>query len=571
MNILGIHDGHDASACLICDGAIVADAAEERFSRIKHRNEFPIESAIYCLAAAGLSAQQLDVIAVVGKFLMPRSLRRFVLSDQQAWAVAERWPADDEWRLILTNDDYKLPLYFQRLELAPHCRFVFVEHHLAHPASAYFSCGSTEQCLIATIDAVGDDTSTALWRGEDHRISRLRSWGRSGSLGIFYGTVTGALGWQNGDGEGSTMGLAPYGEPCRVATRLDNFHPLFSAGELAIPHDFGRSVATSDRGNVHFHTPEAEQIRKIADEVGHEHVAARAQNILEQQVLGLVRHWLTKTRVRRLLCSGGVFLNVKLNQRIWYELDLDEQWIYPSPGDAGSAMGAALCAWRHIAPDSELKRLDQLYLGPQFSNSEIRKILDDRRLPYLELPDPARAGAKLLAAGKNVAWFQGRMESGPRALGNRSILMGAGKSQHKEILNSRVKFRETFRPFCPSMITEKKDEYLDRGRDEPFMITSFNVKPSKREKIPAVVHVDGTVRPQTVKREVNPVYHQLIMHFGMLTGEYVLLSTSFNIKGEPIICSPQEAIRCFYGSGIDALVLGDFLLSKHDTNASTGD
>jgi len=310
------------------------------------------------------------------------------------------------------------------------------------------------------------------------------------------------------------------------------------------------------------HLPEAEEVRRIADAVGSENVAARAQQIVEQQVLHLVRHWTQAVGVRRLACGGGLFLNVKLNQRVWYECDLDEHWVYPNPGDAGLAVGAALQVWHQTAQPKSTIKTETLYYGPQFDNEEIRRILDARGLEYRAIRDPSKVAAKLLAQGRIVAWFQGRMESGPRALGNRSILMAADKPENKDTINFKVKFREGFRPFCPSILAEKRDEYLLGSREEPFMITSFDVRPEKRDKVPAVVHVDGTLRPQTVTRAANALYHDLIRHFGELTGEYLVLNTSFNIKGEPIACNPREAIRCFYDTGIDALVIGNFLLSK---------
>jgi len=262
-----------------------------------------------------------------------------------------------------------------------------------------------------------------------------------------------------------------------------------------------------------------------------------------------------------------LFLNVKLNQRIWRRGGLDEHWVYPNPGDAGLASGAALYAWHYLAKPATTIKLEHLAFGPNFSDAEIQQILDCRGIPYLETSDPAGAAALLLAANRIVGWFQGRMEAGPRALGNRSILMSANRAANKDALNARVKFRESFRPFCPSIINEKLHEYVLQGREENFMMTAFDIVEEKRKKVPAVVHVDGTVRPHTVRRETNPLFHDLIQIFGDLTGEFLVLNTSLNIKGEPIVCHPRQAIRCFYDTGLDALVMGRFVVTK--TTADT--
>jgi carbamoyltransferase len=257
-----------------------------------------------------------------------------------------------------------------------------------------------------------------------------------------------------------------------------------------------------------------------------------------------------------------VFLNVKLNQRLWESGRIRRQHIYPNAGDAGLAAGSALWAYFMDHPGAGIPQLDHLYTGPEYSDADILQILRDRNLSFRKAGNTVEFVAGALAANKIVAWFQGRMESGPRALGNRSILMSPNEAANKDILNSKVKFREPFRPFCPSILYEKRDDYLENGRDEFFMVTSFTCKPSKRASIPAVVHADFTLRPQLVRQEDNPKFWNLINEFGKLTGEYVLLNTSMNIMGEPVINHPREAIRCFFDNGIDLLVLNDFILEK---------
>lgn len=563
MIILGITFGHDSAACLTVDGEIIADAAEERFSRIKHDSGFPAAAISYCLAAGGIESHEIDVLAIAGQFLPVGIARHFVFSKEQAAAISAARPTPVRARsLIMGGGAQEMPLYMRPIRLSPSCTIRHVEHHLAHAAAAHFTRGRSDRCLIATMDGIGDDVSVALWIGESNEITLLRKWGRTASLGWFYGNVTEALGWQHGDGEGTTMGLAPYGDGAKVGDRLAGHHPVFFQGELSEPRAFGQASFVNVNGNYHWHFPEAGDIAAIAALCGKENVAARAQDILEEQVVSLLRHWMRENALTRLACGGGLFLNVKLNQRIWYELAPEEHWIYPNPGDAGLAMGAALQAWHVLAKPTHSHKLETLSYGPSFTHNEIRRILDERRLAYRQIANPAQEAARLLADNKTVAWFQGRMESGPRALGNRSILMNSGRLENKAALNDRVKFREGFRPFCPSMLAEKADRYLQRGRDENFMMTSFDVQSERRARIPAVVHVDGTLRPQTVKRKTNPLFYDLISQFGDLTGEHLVLNTSFNIKGEPIVCHPREAIRCYFDTGLDALMIGDCLLTK---------
>lgn len=570
MNILGINSGHDAAACIVVDGIIVADAAEERFTRVKHDAGFPINALTYCLREANLRSEELDLLAVAGEFLPSNIERWLLLSPQQTEQLAPHRSSGSRIARFVSNaDPHALPLYFERFRLGPQCRIVCVGHHLAHAASAHFTSGVGQPQVIATLDGIGDNVSTAVWIGEGSSIVPVRAWGRTASMGWFYGNVTEALGWQHGDGEGTTMALACYGDAGRVGDALDRFHPMFQDGELITPHDFGQASFVNDHGTYHWHFAEADDIRILADRIGPEHVAARAQQILEQQVVGLVRHWTNALGVPRVATAGGVFLNVKLNQRIRSSLDLQEHWTYPNPGDAGLAVGAALWALSEQDRSLRLEKLPSLYFGPRYSNEEIRRVLDARRLAYTEVADPSSAAATLLANGYIVAWFQGRLEAGPRALGGRSILVAAGDHANKDKLNSQVKFRESFRPFCPTMLYEWRDTYLQSGREEPFMMTSFDVTSEQREKIPAVVHVDGTIRPQTIRREANPLFYDLIRRFGELTGEYLVLNTSFNVKGEPIVCSPRDALRCFFDTGIDALVIGNYVLVKPGTKFTT--
>jgi len=563
MKILGISFGHDASACLLVDGEILADAAEERFTRIKHDSGFPAQAVAWCLQHAGLKGEDLDVVAIGGRYL-PRGMERhLVLSPAQEEALAAMRPAESRARQLLSGAiTPSLPLYMPRLSLRADARLLGIEHHLCHAASAYFTAGWREPCIVLTLDGIGDELSGAVWLGEGNAIERKAAFGRDASLGWFYGNVTEALGWQHGDGEGTTMGLAPYGDPTLVGDRLDRFHPRFEGGRLSAPHAFGHADYHNDHGNHHWHLADAGEIRAIAQEVGAAHVAARAQQILERQVLALARHWRNELGIDRLACAGGLFLNVKLNQRLRAEGGFARLWVYPNPGDAGLAAGAALQAWHGLAQPARTLRLEHLAHGPGFDDAQVQRLLDERKLAYRRVEDPAREAARLLAENRIVGWFQGRMEAGPRALGKRCILMSAKLAHNKEILNERVKFRQAFRPFCPALTAESMHDYLVDARDAPFMIESFDVQAARRESIPAVVHADGTLRPQTVRREHDPLFHQLLEEHGKLTGDPVLLSTSLNVRGEPIACHPRDALRCYFDSGMDALLIGSFVLEK---------
>jgi carbamoyltransferase len=382
----------------------------------------------------------------------------------------------------------------------------------------------------------------------------------SASLGYFYSNATEAMGWRHGSGEWKVMGLAPYGTP--QPGTLKGYYPEFADGELVKPRDYGRFGRWNDHGANHYHGQDSVPLEKLVEKLGREDFAAETQRVVEEEAFKLILPWIKKEKARHLCCAGGFFLNVKFNQRLWYTGELETQWIYPDCGDSGLPVGAAFDAYFSESELRYAEKMEHLYHGPEFFNDEIKQILDDRCLSYRYVTDPAVEAAGYLSENRVIGWFQGRMEAGPRALGNRSILMSPLKADNKDIINAKVKYREKFRPFCPSLLHERRDDYLVNARDEFFMVTSFDVKQNKKDKIPAVVHVDGTARPQMVRKEINPIYHQLICEFEKITGEAIILNTSFNVRGEPIVCNPREAIRCFYDTGLDVLVLGNFILEK---------
>jgi carbamoyltransferase len=569
--VLGIHVGHDSNAALIVDGKIAASVLEERFVRVKHYAGLPIHSIAYCLEAGGVSIDDIDEIALTSRQTDGGALRKLFDLDIEAPK-----PSDDAGfgRLIAFAKDVYRSWKPQAPEIPPtyhptwHSRHPIparaVEHHLAHAASAFYTSGRKEPTLVFTADGIGDTTSLAVWRATPPAsFELLYSEGASGSLGWFYGLVTEALGWWVGDGEGKTMGLAPYGSTEGVEGVLDEFCPRYEGGRLVKPHDFGQLGFWTEVGTYHWHFAEAERVAKLVEKYGREAIAAEAQRVLEREMIGIVGAWLEREHTRVACFAGGIMLNVKMNQRLWESGVLDTQHIFPEAGDGGLAVGAALLSNAMRGGRIADRPLEEIYWGPAYDSATIQAMLDERHLHYARTDDPARAAAERLAAGKIVGWFQGRMETGPRALGGRSILMDPSKRENKDIINARVKFREAFRPFCPSMTEKAAKELLDpRARLERYMITSFDVRPEARERIGAVVHADGTARPQVVEESINPLFYRLLREFGSRSGTECLLNTSFNIRGEPIVCNPREAVRCFFDTGLDSLVLGEFVLDK---------
>ena len=563
MIILGLHCGHESSAAIVKDGEIIADVSEERYTRIKHCNNVPINSIQYCLEAADISnINDVDYIGFSWKGT-PVQLRALLglkkVKDRTLITIAKTFMGSS-----MGSRKIMPPIYFPDMKLKDESKFVNIEHHLAHASSAFYTREATDPCLIFTVDGAGDNVSTAVWLGQDGKIELKESFSGEASIGWSYSVVTEGLHWWHGDGEGTTMGLAPYGDFSKCKGVLDKYFPEFDECRLVKSAELGNVMHWAESGFTHFHFDEAFEIEKLAEKYGRENIAAEAQRKLEDVLINLIFGWCKKERIKKIACAGGVFLNVKLNQHIWNSRGdvIEEQHIFPNSGDSGLAIGAALnIHYRHH--DFKGYNLNHLYFGPRYNNEYIKELLESRNLPYEYLESPEKKAAQMIADNKVIAWFQNRMESGPRALGNRSILMSPLIAENKDIINAKVKFREAFRPFCPSLLWEKRNDYLLDCRDEAFMITSFDIVPEKREKIPAVVHVDGTVRPQMVKKEANPIYWNLINEFGKLTGEHIILNTSLNIKGEPIINTPREAIRCLYDSGLDALFLGNYLLEKH--------
>jgi carbamoyltransferase len=571
MKILGVHIGHDSSAALIEDGRILADASEERFNRIKHYGGMPLEAIRFCLRQAKLDLSEVNIIAYSGSLQDPLIKVTFQLTEEemrqlftQHYGTSLNLPNLKRLLKEKTFARYHCPPdYIQVFKKSPHTRVIKVDHHLAHAASAYYTSGFNGRCLVVTSDGAGDAYSMCVYLGEQGRLRPLKQFGHSGSLGWFYGIVTEGLDWWIGDGEGKTMGLAPYGRPDAFPDALlEEFMPRYVQGELKQPYQFANSNQLTWMDTYHWHFQEAKTVKKLIGQYGREQVAAKAQHLLEREMMSFLSAWVQREKATHLATAGGLFLNVKLNQKVVESHMVEDYFIFPNASDAGLAVGAALYVHYAQTQETQIEPMGNLYWGPEYGDEMLQPFLEGRNLRFRRCDDICREASQLLAQGKIVSWFQGRMESGPRALGTRSILFDPRLAENKDIINAKVKFREPFRPFCPSMIYECAQDYLYETRDERYMITAYRVRPEMAARIPAVVHVDGTCRPQFIHRLDNPKYWDLVHHFGELTGTPVLLNTSFNIKGEPIVCTPGDAVKCFYDSGIDAMALGSFLLEK---------
>ncbi len=584
MNILGIRIGHDAAACLVINGKVVADVEEERFSRIKKDASFPLRAIEYSLKAGNIKSDELDVIAIPAEPFQD-ALHTFFEFPSQFELIRYRLTNNHQIKnrlfshsksttpAITTNKEIRtprkrsrlnsiLPLYQAPFRLSRNCKLCFVNHHLAHAASAYYTAPfSAENALGIVMDGCGDNISNSVWEFSGSKLNCLAAYGGQTSLGWFYACATEAIGWRQSMDEWKLMGLAPFGKPS--PGKLDDFHPAFANGRPCRCIDYGSFSRWNDHGANHYHNEMAAKLAEIAQQMGQKNFAAEVQRISEEVAMNFIMPWLQEKHCSKLICAGGCFLNVKLNQKLWTTGLLEKHWVYPNAGDSGLPLGAALFIHHTMDPDTKIHILPHLYHGPEFSNEEIKDILDARQLSYEHYNDIIPVTVDMLCANKVVGWFQGRMEAGPRALGNRSILMSPLREDNRDIINRKIKYRETFRPFCPSLLYEKAGEYFTNWRDAGYMTISFPTKPEARHRIPAVVHIDHTARPQFVQERVNPRYYRLIKLFGERTGESVLLNTSFNIKGEPIVCTPREALKCFFDTGMDALILGDFLVRKN--------
>jgi carbamoyltransferase len=555
---------HDSAAALVSDGRIVAAAAEERFCRRKHTNEFPNLAIEYCLEAGQVSSiNDIDAIVFYEKPIL--KLNRLLETLIEVWPrglgiFTQGLPGFLTGKFnVYDIIQRKLPTYTGQI--------LFAEHHLSHAASAFY-CSPYQDAAILTIDGVGEWDTTAIGVGRGREIRLDRAIRFPHSVGLLYSALTSYLGFQVNDGEWKVMGLAPYGEPKYV----DQFRRLVQIkedGSFALDMDYfvhhysSQWTAHNQRWEALFGFPRRQPKEEI--EQRHEDLARSGQAVVEDIILNLARAARTASGSDNLVIAGGVGLNSVANWKIEREGIFKNIWIQPAAGDDGGALGAALLA-SHVAFDTARgPELTDAYLGPEYSERDVLEAVQDAGLVAERFDDVAlvERAADLIAAGQVIGWFRGRMEFGPRALGSRSILADATNPEMKGIINQKIKYREYFRPFAPAVPLEDVHRYFDvpAGTALPFMLKVPQVRREVRELIPAVTHEDGTGRVQTVTREGNPLYYALLKAVERRTGVPIIVNTSFNVRGEPIVCAPQDAINCFLQTGIDALVLGNYLLT----------
>jgi carbamoyltransferase len=599
VRILGISAFyHDSAAALVVDGEIVAAAQEERFTRRKHDAGFPTNAVNYCLAQGNLKLSELDHIAFYDKpFLKferlletyvafaPRGFRSFQMA-LPLWIKEKLFQKDGlarELSGIEPGHDWAGKL-------------LFAEHHLSHAASAFYP-SPFEEALVLTLDGVGEwcTTSAGLGSGADLAIHRELHFPHS--LGLLYSAFTYYTGFKVNSGEYKVMGLAPYGEPKYAGVILDKLMDLKADGSFRLDLGYFDYCTGLTMTNDKFAALFGEPVRtpeKLLTQF-HMDIAASVQAVTEEVMLRLTRSLAGETGAKNLCLAGGVALNCVANGKVLRDGRFEKIWIQPAAGDAGGALGAALSAYYLHAGKPRVRpangdSMRGAYLGPSFTQEEIERRLEAAGARFETVPEAdmiARTAADL-AAGKAVGWFQGRMEFGPRALGARSILGDARSPSMQKTLNLRVKYRESFRPFAPSVLREEVGRWFELDEDSPYMLLVADVVPERRRamtaveralfgidklnvarsEIPAVTHVDYSARIQTVHKDTNPAYHALIAAFQGLTSCPVLVNTSFNVRGEPIVCTPEDAFRCFMGTDIERLVVGNCLLAKEAQDPS---
>jgi carbamoyltransferase len=547
---------HDSSACIARDGEVLFAVAEERLSRAKHDARFPVLAIRACLEFAGVRADEVDFVCQG----WPQPSAGF-FHDLKSYSLG-RQPVDG--RALLNTTRHFVSMWHQRSgenrfrqafgTARPKWRQV--DHHLAHAISAYAYSGFDEAAVLV-LDGRGAWEATSLWRGRGGRLEHVWTIPWPNSLGLFYASFTHYLGFEPYADEWKVMGLAPYGEPG------------IDLREFIVPDDSPYRVSTGlligrDASPLEKMERKLGPKRVPESEIGaqHKNLAFSVQDACERAMLTLARAAVAQTGSRNLCLAGGVALNSKANGKIHTSGLVDNIFVQPAAGDDGVCLGAVLAPYLDNGGKLPVRKMRHAYLGPQSSEEEIARAIETYKLKGTRVGDPATAAAQMLADGKILGWFQGRMEFGPRALGSRSILADPRDPEANAKVNNAVKFREWWRPFAPSMLSEVASEYIESAFDSPFMILTAQVRPEKRSVIPSVTHVDGSARPQTVERDVNPLYWRMIQEFGVRTGVPVVMNTSFNLRGEPIVCTPTDAVRTFYSSGMDALVMGSYVVEK---------
>ena len=593
MYVLGISCFfHDAAAALVKDGLLVAAAEEERFTRKKHDYSFPENAIRFVLDSEGIRGQDLDYVAFFEKPFL--KFERILMTSLQMFPRALpvfreamiTWMLDKLWVSALITEKVGVPRE----------KILFSEHHLSHAASAYL-CSPFDEAAILTVDGVGEWATASYGVGRGNEVKLERQIEFPHSLGLLYSAFTAFLGFEVNEGEYKVMGMAPYGEPRYV----DKVHKLVRTngdGSFHLDMDyFAFHYSTKESYNHRFvelfGEPRSSDLLFFTKDSGfpsyfgerpanyeelcrtNQHyadIAASIQRVTEEILLGMANHLQRQTGLKKLCMAGGVALNSVANGRILRETPFEELFIQPSAGDGGGALGAALWAYNSLLGKPRRFVLEHAFWGQSYPDAEVRSFLESEGIRYQRLEEDRLIDrtVEALQAGEVIGWYQDRFEWGPRALGHRSILADPRRADMKDIVNTKIKFREPYRPFAPAVLSGHVHEYFDAAgvqdleRQYPgrFMLLVFDVKPGKRDVIPAVTHVDGTGRLQTVVREGNSRYHDLIARFGEATGVPVVLNTSFNLRGEPIVNTPQQAYSTFSRSGMDRLVLGNYMVVK---------
>lgn len=558
MLTLGINYSqmHDSSACIVRDSELLFAVAEERISRLKHDARFPQLAIQACLQFAGVGAQQLDEVCFGWQTAGP-----VFRHDLKMYALGQ-WPVT--YLNVLNSTRHFLSMWHQQSgaktfarRFGPvKARMRFVDHHLAHAISAYAYSGFDDSAVVI-MDGRGAWEATSIWHGQNGRIEHVLTIPFPNSIGGFYSAFTEYLGFVPNSDEWKVMGLAPYGKP---GVNLDAFiDPEAAPYRVHTKRLHGGTTETSSGIAAILGVPRAPET-EIDDR--HKNIAYAVQDYCERAMMSVVRMAIAKTKSRNLCLAGGVALNSKANGKILASGIVENIFVQPAASDDGVALGAALAPYLDRGGRLPNRAMRHAYLGPAFDDDAIEAALKTYKLRYARVNDPAVTAAELLTQGKILGWFQGRMEFGPRALGSRSILADPRDPEMTAKVNNAVKFREWWRPFAPSMKKEAAADFVESATDSPFMIVTAQVRMEKRSVIPAVTHVDGSARPQTVEKEVNPLYWRLIEEFGERTGVPVVMNTSFNLRGEAIVHTPTDAVRTFFSSGMDVLVIGSFLIEK---------
>ena len=580
MYILGINAYHgDSSACLIKDGSLITAVEEERFRRIKHWAGFPEKAVKHCLWSAGLGLEDIDYIAINRNpkaNLYKKVL--FTLRKRPSFALIK-----DSLKNALKVKDIKI-IMSERLGMKGQkikAELYHIEHHRVHMASAFF-VSPFERAAILSIDGFGDFVSTMMGIGEGNKIEVIDQVNFPHSLGLFYTALTQYLGFPKYGDEYKVMGLSAYGRPVYLE-EMEEIVRLKQNGRFELNLDYfvhhseGVSMLWEDSEPILGRAYSDRLIEKFGPErrygepitEHHQNIAASLQAMYEKAFFHILNYLYERTKIKNLCLAGGCALNSVANGKIFDNTPFKEVYIQPAANDAGGSLGAAYYLYHQILGKQRNFVMDKAYWGPDFSEAEISEKLkvkseelNNCKIEKIDNEDKlCKKVAKYIAGGKVVGWFQGRMEWGPRALGNRSILVDPRRAEMKDILNARIKRREPFRPFAPSILLEAVGEYFEKDYPDPFMIKVYPIKENKRKVIPAVTHVDGTGRLQTVNREENPLYYKLIKEFEKITGVPVVLNTSFN-ENEPIVCTPNEALDCFLRTKMDVLILGSFIIHK---------